>query len=393
MSMHHHRHPHVLSSRPAAAWILIIPLLTSVVSVAVADDRKQQSPSAADAIGETVNKLDQITDATTDTVGGSVPQEQRHNHGHLTVYFENDLFGGGDQDYTNGTRLSWLSENLPDESLPDVSRLLRTTFDFDSSDNLRLNYGFSLQQLMFTPGDLSATQLIPDDRPYAGWTALGASLHAKTLNTVRSLELSVGVVGESSYAEDTQDWVHDWREIPKAQGWNNQLHDELAINLFFDSQHRFRTDRSVIPGIEWDLLPRHGVALGNVLTAADLGIVMRAGYNLPENFGNQKLGPTAYNQEIYYDDQGRRIRKGAFSFYVFLGGNAQAKAWDIFLDGNTSGDSHSVDKNYLVAEIEAGIGLRLWDCHLTYTHTFRTEEFDTQEDPPQFGSLAFTIPF
>ena len=377
----------------SALGIFIIALLTRAV---VADDQTQpqaQTPDARAGAADKLDELDQMTDDAVDTVGGPVPDNQRHNHGHLTVYFENDLFGGGDQDYTNGTRLSWLSENLPDGALPDVSRWLRNTFDFDDADNLRLNYGFSLQQLMFTPSDLSASEVIRNDRPYAGWTALGASLHAKTLNTVRSLELSVGVIGESSYAEDIQDWVHDWRDSPKAQGWDNQLHDELAINLFFESQHRFLTDRSFIPGVEMDLLPRHGIALGNVLTAADLGIVMRAGYNLPENFGNQKLGPTAYNQEIYYDDQGRRIHKGDFSCYLFFGGNARAKAWDIFLDGNTTGDSHSVDKNYLVAELEAGIGLRYRDIHLTYTHTFRSEEFRNQEDPPQFGSLAITIPF
>jgi len=387
-----------LRNRSTAALLYGLPILSAfliplLVNVLFAQTDAPSPGSDTSALEDTVEKLDAQTDASVDTVGAPLPDGARHDHGHFTIYFENDLFGGGDQDYTNGTRLSWLSETLPDGSLPEVSRLLRDTFDFDPSDDLRLNYGFSLQQLMFTPGDLSASGLIAYDRPYAGWTAVGASLHAKTLNTVRSLELSVGVVGESSYAEDIQDWVHDWREIPKARGWENQLHDELAINLFFTGQHRFRTDRFAIPGIEWDFIPRHGVAVGNVLTAADLGVVLRAGYNLPENFGNQKLGPTAYNQEIYYDDRGRRIRRGNFSFYAFLGGNAQAKAWDIFLDGNTFDDSHRVDKKYLVGEFEAGIGMRFWDCHLTYTHTWRTEEFENQEDPPQFGSLAITIPF
>lgn len=31
--------------------------------------------------------------------------------GYLTFYFDNDLFGGSDQNYTNGLRLSWISED------------------------------------------------------------------------------------------------------------------------------------------------------------------------------------------------------------------------------------------------------------------------------------------
>lgn len=344
-------------------------------------------------VEETIDTMEESTDAAVKTVGDPVSPEDRITEANLTAYFENDLFAGSDQDYTNGTRLSWLSRNLSGEEMPRISRTLRDAFNFGYGNDIRLNYGFSLQQLMFTPSDTSVTELIPDDRPYAGWTAIGLSLHAKTLNTIRSLELSLGVVGESAYAQETQDWVHGWRDIPKAQGWDNQLHDEVAVNLFFNTQHRYRTDAFVIPGLEWDLLPRHGVALGNVLTAANLGMAFRVGYNLPENFADQKLSPTAYNQEVYYDDKGRRIRKGRVSFYLFGGADAQAKAWDIFLDGNTTSGSHNVTKDYFVGSLEAGFGMRLWSTHITYTHTFRTQEFRTQKGDPQFGSIAVTIPF
>ncbi len=347
----------------------------------------------SDTVDGVTEKMDAETDASVDVMSNIVHGEQRATDPHLTIYFENDLFTGSDDGYTNGTRLSWLSRNLTGEELPGVSRTLRDAFKFGYGDEIRLNYGFSLQQLMFTPTDLTRSDLITDDRPYAGWTAVGISLHAKTLDTIRSLELSLGVVGESALAENTQDWVHDFRDIPKAQGWDNQLKDEAAINLFLNTQYRYRTDAFIIPGLEWDLLPRHGYALGNVLTAANIGVAVRLGYNLPENFGNQKLSPTAYNQEIYYDDKGRKIRKGKFGLFVFGGADAQVKAWDIFLDGNTYRDSHNVTKNYLVGELETGVGMRLWDCEITYTHVFRSQEFRTQKDNPQFGSIALTIPF
>jgi hypothetical protein len=33
--------------------------------------------------------------------------------GYLTFYLDNDLFGGTDRNYTNGARLSWISEGEP----------------------------------------------------------------------------------------------------------------------------------------------------------------------------------------------------------------------------------------------------------------------------------------
>ncbi len=387
--------PMKLTHYSIALYLSVAVTLTAIpYHVAAQDDDNPLIPDAVEeAVDETVDAMEESTDQAVDTVGAPVAGEDRVTEGNLSVYFENDLFAGSDQDYTNGTRLSWLSRNLSGEEMPRISRTLREAFNFGYGDDIRMNYGFSLQQLMFTPSDISVSELIPDDRPYAGWTAIGLSLHAKTLNTIRSLELSLGVVGESAYAHETQDWVHDWRDIPKAQGWDNQLEDELAVNLFFNTQRRYRTDALVIPGVEWDLLPRHGVAVGNVLTAANLGMALRVGYNLPENFADQKLSPTAYNQEVYYDDKGRKIRKGNFSLYLFGGADAQAKAWDIFLDGNTTGDSHNVTKDYFVGSLEAGLGMRLWSTHITYTHTFRTQEFRTQKDDPEFGSIAVTIPF
>ena len=36
-----------------------------------------------------------------------------NERGYLTFYLDNDLFGGTDRNYTNGARLSWISEAAP----------------------------------------------------------------------------------------------------------------------------------------------------------------------------------------------------------------------------------------------------------------------------------------
>jgi hypothetical protein len=122
----------------------------------------------------------------------------KHNDGYLSLFFDNDTFGGTDENYTNGVRLSWISPSLPVDRLSGFHRnldWLLHRIDWQGGNPWLYQYGISLTQLMFTPEDIATSTLIPDDRPYAGWLGLGFSLHAKTDSLLHSLELSVGVVG------------------------------------------------------------------------------------------------------------------------------------------------------------------------------------------------------
>jgi len=47
--------------------------------------------------------------------------------GYLTFYLDNDLFGGTDENYTNGARLSWISGSRKIRDIPTVQKFLTTT--------------------------------------------------------------------------------------------------------------------------------------------------------------------------------------------------------------------------------------------------------------------------
>jgi hypothetical protein len=64
---------------------------------------------------------------------------------------------------------------------------------------------------------------------------------------------------------------------------------------------------------------------------------------------------------------------------------------DIFLDGNTFTDSHSVDKKAWVADLAAGVTLSYGNLMLTYSHVTRTREFEGQDDPHNFGSMTLSF--
>ena len=96
--------------------------------------------------------------------------------GILNIQLENDLWGNGeDRHYTHGTRISYLTkEKLTDFEGTVKSKIRDFLPDFLIPDTNRLS--FVLGQNMFTPEDISISDLIEDDRPYAGWLYTGVGL-------------------------------------------------------------------------------------------------------------------------------------------------------------------------------------------------------------------------
>lgn len=314
--------------------------------------------------------------------------------GYFSFYLDNDLFGGTDEEYTNGVRLAWMSRAKKVSELTDVYRFLE---NFSEITRVRgksvpwlYNRGISLTQLMFTPGDISIPTLIENDRPYAGWLGAGFSLHAKNDEELHSLELSLGVIGEASLAENAQDTIHDFREIAKAQGWDHQLATEPTVNLHYRRTRRHFEFSTVNDLVEFDSFYRWGFDLGNAWTNLQVGHWVRFGYNLPTEFSDPTLSNTSYTHQLFAE---RQERINPLSVFVTMGVEGRAVARDIFLDGNTFTDSHSVDKRPFVAEATAAFGVRYKRASLTYAHSFRTKEYHGQEDPQFFGSLSVGLSF
>ena len=316
-----------------------------------------------------------------------------YNDGYVRFYLDNDLFGGTDENYTNGARLTWISKSRELEDLPGLYRSLDWLLhqgDRRGGSPWLYNIGVSLTQLMFTPEDVFATELIEDDRPYAGWLGLGFSLHAKTAKDLHSLELSLGVVGPSSLAENSQDSLHSLRDIEKSQGWDNQLENELTVNLHYRYTRQWFEFSAFGDRIELDGLYRVGFDLGNAWINANAATYIRAGWNLPTGFTDPTLSPTSYTQQMFME---RRERLNPWSFFVTLGAEGRVVGRDIFLDGNTFEDSPSIDKRNFVADVTGAVTLRYDQFNVSYAHTYRTQEHAGQDGGQFFGSLSIGFSF
>lgn len=307
----------------------------------------------------------------------------------ISIQFENDFFGGGsDRHFTHGSRVECLTR--PIEWISDAADKIpwfSSEKAMDSrKDALKARASLSLGQSIYTPEDISDPELIPDDRPYAGWLYLGFGLVANQgSKRYDKLELEVGMVGPYSFAEEVQTFWHSLFGLQAPEGWDNQLDSELGVVLYYEQARRLAR-KTVFLGLESDFIPHIGGSLGNVFTYAAAGLTFRLGTDLADDFGPPRIRPSLPGGG-YFD-----YKKG-FNWYVFSGFAGRFVLRNIFLDGNTFSDSHSVDKMSFVGDLQIGVAVQFTRFRITYTQIYRTKEFEEQDSFNVFGSLSFSYQF
>lgn len=332
-------------------------------------------------------------------------QTGKNNHdesGYLTFFLDNDLFAGDDSNYTNGARLSYITEGKPAINIPFMQENLRLfsgakdsvgwmqkIWGFRQPSEIEYHYGFALTQLMFTPETREALVPPPGERPYAGWLGVGFSLHAHDKYVLNSVEITLGTVGPHALGQESQDLIHDIRNLKKFKGWDSQIPNEPTLNIFFNQKRRWDLlEEAELPfDLEIDGFHETGYAVGNLLTDIHVGGVIRIGWNLPVEFSDPRLTQTAHTQRLYLG--GEEENEHDWSGYALFGARGAAIFHDITLDGPVFRNYDTgVSKERFVGEIYAGFGVRYRDWECGYVHTYRTKQYKSQADPQWFGTVT-----
>lgn len=307
----------------------------------------------------------------------------------LSVQLENDFFGRGtDRHFTHGTRIECLTS--PIGWITDwANRLPWITFEDEEDideDSIKGRASISIGQNMYTPENTFTSQLLPKERPYAGWLYLGFGLVANQRDKrYDKVQLEVGMVGPDSLAGKTQRFWHSMWGIPVPEGWDNQLRNEPGVVLYYEQARRY-VKRDVPFNLEIDIVPHFGGSLGNVYTYAAAGFILRLGPDLKDDFGPPRIQPSLPGAGYFRPEKG-------LNYYIFAGLEGRAVIRNIFLDGNTFTDSHSVDKKLFVGDLQAGLAFQ-WDrFQLSYTQIYRTKEYKGQNNADIYGSLNLSCQF
>lgn len=320
----------------------------------------------------------------------SIGAESPAYAGTWTLNVENDRIANTDRHYSNGVRLSWVSEAEDGDNLPEVRDTLQLLYPLADVKGGRL--GLELGHNIYTPTDTEARNLITDDRPYAGWLYASASLYAETgkgigdhfTETLDKVALEFGIVGPAALGEPVQNEYHKLIGVDTSKGWDNQLENEPGINLIGERKWRHKSLRFF--GLEADAIPHVGVSLGNVYTHMNGGLTLRIGQELYVDYGPPLIRPSL-------SGFGAINPAEKFSWYAFAGVDGRWVLRNIFLDGNTFASSHSVEKKQLVGDFVAGIAVTYHDVRIAFTHVMRSREFEKQTEPDRFGAVTLSYRF
>lgn len=310
--------------------------------------------------------------------------------GTWTINVENDRIAKTDRHYSNGIRFGWVSDETDGENIPYVRDALQFLYPLADVRGGRL--GFELGHNIYTPADTEARSLVADDRPYAGWLYGSASLYAETdeglgdqfTETLDKVALELGVVGSYALGEEIQNNYHKLIGVETSKGWDNQIKNEPGINLIGERTWRHKPFR--LAGLEADALPHVGASLGNVYTHVNTGVTFRIGQDLFIDYGPPLIRPSPSGFGAINPTE-------RLSWYLFAGVDGRWVLRNIFLDGNTFQDSHSVDKRALVGDFVAGVSVVYDRVRVSFTHIMRSREFNGQSEPDRFGAISVSVFF
>ncbi len=304
------------------------------------------------------------------------------NKGVFGVVFENDLFTGKDAGYTNGIRFSYTSS---EEQMPAFIRNASNYLPLLNRDGKK-RITAALGQSMYTPQDITKSDFTANDFFYAGWLygSLGIISDAETM--FDNVVLTLGMVGPSAQAEQSQKFVHKVVGSSEPHGWSHQLKDEFGVMLSYERHWRdFVFSKK--GGFGFDVMPGVGVTVGNINTSASVAATFRYGYDLPADYGPPKISSTISGSDFFNPTK-------KLSGYLFTTFEARAVARNIFLDGNSFQNSSSLDKKLLVGSAQIGAAIIYKEVRLSFVNSISTRQFKgSSKTYDHFGGVTLSYRF
>lgn len=312
------------------------------------------------------------------------------DRGSLVLSLENDVWLNQDEGYTNGVQLMWitpeLSQDFRSSFLQQLARLNRKLLgggDKNPGADFKRLAGLSLVQGIFTPDNLTETNLIPDDRPYAGLLYAALGLVKLGSGHEDSLGLALGVVGPLSLAGAVQRWLHRTYDWTYPAGWNNQLKNEPVLELWFNHLRTLVPLRVSFQGLQPLIKAGVGVQAGNLLVSASALVDLKLGFNLEPQTDTLTAAPL-FNHFL----AGRATRTSVYAFARLEG---RVIARNLLLQGNTFQDSHGVDIHPLYGQFCTGLTYQSKQAGLMFYLVLRSSEFIGQQYREPYFGLTFSF--
>lgn len=316
------------------------------------------------------------------------------------VYLDNDLLVGQDGEYTGGFAIT-LSGRRAKEwffSLDPVLGFLNDLTGYSrlgEGPNTITRHSFEFGTTGFTPEDISKSEPIPDDHPYAGLVFVNNVRRKTNLErdvTYQSM-LSIGVLGTNAVPE-LQKLVHDVTGSQDPKGWDNQISDggEPTFRYTLLRQDLLYTHRGNHFS-DFDLKSTVGGSVGYV-TQLQGGINWRLGRLTTPSWG---FSPDYGEYVNMGSPVHRETQVDPFPHELFLWGglHARLRGYNAMLEGQFRDSAVTYDRSELrkvLGEASFGVTCGLQTgTRVSIGLRARTPEIeDADGNRPVWGTLIFS---
>jgi lipid A 3-O-deacylase len=308
------------------------------------------------------------------------------SRGGMSFFFENDLVMNTDQYYTNGLKIYWFSPEFGDD--PDT--VCGPTWMERAAGSLaplkgkkyKHSLSMSLVQKMFTSNDITIAEPAPGSWPYSGIAAMEIGIRSRGPKRLDSIVFSLGIVGKHSLAGGLQKWLHKFFDFKTPTGWHNEIRDQILINVFYTSV--FHLNRwGGGKGFSTDFFATSKMGIGNQYIGAGAGLILRAGWNLPRDFGPSRISPSG---QVFIPPQ-----KFAIGFYAAV--KTSIVLHDIFLDGSPDTAGPGALRKPFYGDFSVGLEIFLNRVKISYAGVLWTKRLPNQPRPHIFTSFNLIYGF
>ncbi len=312
----------------------------------------------------------------------------------VSLAFDNDGFNfwipprqRTDWFYTHGTRLDFVLMARPPaaglfgvEALPVCGAEATTNAGRPAGECLVTH--FRLSQQIYTPENLFGyvpqnlfgTYPRTTDRPYAGWLSMRVGAERVSPSRNRFIGVEIGVTGRASLGGQAHLMIHRWLDKADPVGWEYQIPFEVAAAVTIRNRAVWPASAAA-RGLSLSILPSWQATLGSLRTSGGVGMGLRLGWNSP---------PGAEWRTRSRDD-------GPVWGLATIGFDAEAVAYDLFLDGSLWHETVSTAREPVIARARAGIEVGFRGLGLQFGVTRSTPAFTAQKEGHTYGTLGLRV--
>ena len=300
----------------------------------------------------------------------------------MAITLDNDSFIGNDNGYTNGIYFSWYDGVEHDEAEPGfLAHAMLWSLPDKSSSATDIDIG-TVGQTMTTPDDITDDPPIlpPDSLPYAGLLFYSDTLLRIQQEHADRIAVTIGIVGEYSFAEEAQKFVHDLIGSDEPCCWDTQLDDEIVFQV-----SRSRAWKTwVSDSGDADLILVADGDLGTISSSLGAGIMVRYGAELKRSFASSLLIGSRTSNPLVTNS----------GWFLFAGAEASYLFNHIFLDTSKSYDDEYEEIDYDGDRVAVTAGLayawKNWSATfaLNNLNILNNNDGDPDNEFSEFGTLT-----